>query len=172
LTFDIRRFHAGDEAVFTELVTTWSPRLVPYGRRYAEGEDVHDRLQDVWLRAYTRRMSFAGRGSIFGWLLAICRTVGVDSVRRSAREPSAEGLSDVEAQPGVDDIEARLVRAELRDAVMALPERQRDVVLLRLVEGTSSADTARLLKCAEGTVKATLHQAVRTLRERLKETIP
>jgi RNA polymerase sigma-70 factor (ECF subfamily) len=53
-----------------------------------------------------------------------------------------------------------------------LPERQREVLLLRLIEGMSTAETARLLQCAEGTVKATLHHATRRLQELLRETVP
>ena len=77
-------------------------------------------------------------------------------------------MSDVAAQ---GDPEAGMLSDAVRDAVLALPVRQRDVVLLRLVEGMSTAETARLLECAEGTVKATLHQATRKLRDLLKETV-
>jgi RNA polymerase sigma-70 factor (ECF subfamily) len=64
------------------------------------------------------------------------------------------------------------LRAALHTAVMDLPEREREVVLLRLVEGLSTRETALRLRCAEGTVKATLHHATRKLRTQLKGSTP
>lgn len=168
--FDLERFHAGDEALFAQLVRTYSPSLLPHLRRYATTDaDTQDLLQDVWLRAYRKRRTFAGRGSVFGWLLAVSRTVGLAAVDLRAREPVTEQLRDVVAADGAD---TTVLRDTLRRAVLALPERQREVLLLRLVEGMSTAETARLLQCAEGTVKATLHHATRRLQELLKETVP
>jgi len=168
LDFDLDAFHAGDDAFFGELVRTYSPRLLPHLRRHADtSTDAQDMLQDVWLHAYAKRRSFSGRGSLYGWLLAICRTTGLNAVRKRGRRPVTEELHDIAADGGSDGG----LRDALIDAVMALPERQRDVVLLRLVEGMSTADTARILRCAEGTVKATLHQANRKLREQLEETL-
>src|SRR5688500_11287801 len=168
--FDLDRFHSGDDALFGELVDAYSPRILPQLRRYAGHDaDAHDLLQEVWLRAYRKRGTFDGRGSFVGWLLTVARTVGMTVVRKREREPVTEDLVDVAAR---SDPEAAPLREALREAVLALPERQRDVVILRLVEGRSTAETARVLQCAEGTVKATLHQATRKLRECLQETVP
>ena len=61
--------------------------------------------------------------------------------------------------------------AEQRDRLRAvlddLPERQREAVVLRFFEELSVEDTATVMKCATGTVKATVHQALRSLRQRL-----
>ena len=149
---------------------TYSPRLLPHLRRYAATDaDKQDLLQDVWLRAYRKRRTFAGRGSVFGWLLAVSRTVGLAAVDGRAREPVTEPLRDVPA--AADGADTTVLRGTLRHAVLTLPERQREVLLLRLVEGMSTAETARVLQCAEGTVKATLHHATRRLQELLKETV-
>jgi RNA polymerase sigma-70 factor (ECF subfamily) len=151
-------------------VHTHSPRLLPYLRRYATTDaDTQDLLQEVWLRAYRKRRTFAGRGSVFGWLLAVSRTVGMAAVDVRAREPVTEPMRDVVAGNSAD---TTVLRETLRHAVLALPERQREVLVLRLVEGMSTAETARLLHCAEGTVKAALHHATRHLQNLLKETVP
>jgi RNA polymerase sigma-70 factor, ECF subfamily len=168
LDIDIGRFHAGDENLFAELVRSYSPRLLPMLRRYAgTGADVNDILQEVWLRAFSKRHTFAGRGSFLGWLMAVSHTVGMAAVRKRSREPTMHALPEVAVS---NDPDTALLRDVLREAVLTLPERERDVVLLRLVEGLSTAETARTLECAQGTVKATLHHAIRKLRLRLKET--
>jgi RNA polymerase sigma factor (sigma-70 family) len=53
----------------------------------------------------------------------------------------------------------------VRAAVRALPPRQRAVVIARFYGGLSVQETAAALGCAEGTVKATTHQAIRNLRQ-------
>lgn len=170
---DIDRFHAGDERLFAELVPSYSPRLVPHLRRYAASPaDVADLLQDVWLRAYQKRRTFEGRGSLFGWLLTICRTVGLAAV--SNRDVTVDSDPTLQlAAP--DDIEPELQRRtdweQLRAAVDCLPPRQREIVLLRLVEDRSTAETARTLGCAEGTVKAALHSAIQNLQNIVKEKV-
>lgn len=166
MDFDLERFHSGDHSLFAELVTLHSPRLLRQLQQYSGPHvDARDLLQEVWLRAFQKRHTFEGRGSFIGWLLMVCRTVGVAAIRKQTREPATQELTDVMArETGQDDL--------LREAVPALPDRQREVLLLRLVEGLSTAETARRLGCAEGTVKASLHQATRKLREYLKEVTP
>ena len=57
----------------------------------------------------------------------------------------------------------------MRRTLADLPERQREAVVLRFFEELSVEDTAELMKCAPGTVKATVHQALRALRGKLKQ---
>lgn len=159
MNVDIERFQAGDETLFSNLVTSHSPRVWRYLQRYANrGLDARDLLQETWLRAFSKRHTFDGRGSFVGWLLTVARTVGLNAVRSRSREPEAEELADV-ATPG-----AGRQSGDLLEAVLALPERQREVLLLRLVEGLTVVETAERLQCAEGTVKASLHHATQRLR--------
>lgn len=166
---DVVRFHSGDERLFAELVRSYSPRLAAQLRRYARSDsDVADLLQDVWLRAYQKRRSFDGRGSLFGWLLTICRTVGL----AAAGQRTTEDLADHHATISTEHlIHARLEHARVLRAVETLPERQREVVMLRIIEGKSTAEAARILQCAEGTIKASLHAAMHKLQEALKERV-
>lgn len=166
---DLDRFHAGDERLFTELVRSYSPRLLPHLRRYSESADtdVNDLLQEVWLRAFQKRRGFDGRGSLFGWLLTICRTVGMSAVRKYM---PVTPIADVSAVTTAD-VDRNLERTRLHQAVDELPARQRDVVILRVVEDKSTAESARILGCAEGTVKAALHAAMHKLKQSFREKV-
>ena len=166
---DLDRFHAGDERLFTELVRSYSPRLLPHLRRYSESADtdVNDLLQEVWLRAFQKRRGFDGRGSLFGWLLTICRTVGMSAVRKHMPSTPIAELSAVT----MVDVDRNLERTRLHQAVDELPARQRDVVILRVVEDKSTAESARILGCAEGTVKAALHAAMHKLKQSFREKV-
>jgi RNA polymerase sigma-70 factor, ECF subfamily len=172
---DIDRLHAGDEQLFSELVRSYSPRLLPHLYRYAQpgSNDATDLLQEVWLRAFQKRRGFDGRGSLFGWLLTICRTVGMAAV---ARQRPTTPVSSVEELAYAHDMEPALEQRReyqrVRTAVDALPPRQREVVLLRITEERSTAETAQILGVAEGTVKASLHAAIHKLQELLREKVP
>ena len=58
----------------------------------------------------------------------------------------------------------------MRDAIATLPPRQREAVVLRYLADLPLADVADAMGCALGTVKATLHQALKALRIEFEET--
>jgi RNA polymerase sigma-70 factor (ECF subfamily) len=70
--------------------------------------------------------------------------------------PSEQPAPDVGA-------ERSRLRAAVAEAVAQLPARQRDTVVLRILEARTTRETAELMGCAEGTVKASLHQALQNL---------
>lgn len=66
---ELQRFHAGDEQLFRRLVDELSPRLLAVTRSFSRDlDEAHDLLQETWQRAYTKRGSFRGEGSILAWL--------------------------------------------------------------------------------------------------------
>ncbi len=167
------RFHAGDETLFRRLVEELSPRLLSLTRSFSRDlDEAHDLLQETWQRAYVKRQSFRGEGSIFAWLYAVCRNVCLaETGKRSARDGLSDDLDRLEApgrsDPGVIAERAQLSRF-LHRAVTDLPERERAVVILRLLEGLTTRETAAALGCAEGTVKAALHHALKKLETRME----
>lgn len=172
---ELRAFHAGDAATFARLVDALSPRLYPVARALAgDGDGAAELLQETWVRAYAARRSFDGAGSLFGWLCAICRNAGINHRRRARRrptvplDPAAPAAEPIAPHDPAGDAARAELRTALDAALGALTERQRAVVTARLVEGRSTRGTARELGVAEGTVKATLHQALHLLRPLLR----
>jgi RNA polymerase sigma-70 factor (sigma-E family) len=89
--------------------------------------------------------------------------------RRSASETPVAALPDGE-QPAFDDSLAE--SRALWDAVLALPPRQRAVIVLRYYEDLSEEEIAETLGVARGTVKGHAHTAMAALRRRLSDTHP
>lgn len=176
---ELARFHAGDPSFFRRLVDDLSPRLLAvtcsFAADHAEAEDL---LQKVWLRAYDRRSTFRGGGSLVGWMLVLCRHVCLDEARRAGVRHAASTVPWVEGEhrshqdsPGSAMERAARGRA-VRTAILELPDRQRETVVLRMLEGRTIRETADILGCAEGTVKAALHHALTKLRPLLLEWKP
>lgn len=136
-----------------------------------------DATQETAVRFVRRLRSFRGDSQLRTWSLGICLNV-VRELRRSRRGQSL--LDDETRLPSRWDPhslpDAAAERAEesesLRSVLAGLPQRQREAVVLRFFEDLSVEQTARAMRCAQGTVKATVHQALRALRRRLRQLAP
>ena len=166
---DLRSFRRGEEWIFRRLIAEHSPRLLAYLRSYAvDRAEAEEWAQATWVRVFERRGALRSGGSFLGWLLVIGRSVALDEKRRLRRAPSAPDATVAAPGPAPNDIAERAERAErVRRAVLELPDRQRETVVLRMLEGRTTRETALAMGCAEGTVKAALHRALRTLAGRL-----
>lgn len=168
-----QRFRDGDESLFRRLVEEHSPRLLAVVRPFAADlDEAHDLLQETWRRVYEKRMGYSGSGTLLGWLYAVCRSVCLAEARkRSSRSEAtlepARLMGSSTAGPDSLAEQAQLQRS-IRVALLELPERERDVVILRMLDGVSTRETAERLGCAEGTVKATLHHALKKLKRSME----
>jgi RNA polymerase sigma-70 factor (ECF subfamily) len=100
------------------------------------------------------------------WLYVVAMNHVRDGWRRERREPQWDTeLDTMTPDPGG----AITTAVSVRDAIATLPARQREAVVLRYLADLPLADVADAMGCAVGTVKATLHQALRSLRVEFEE---
>jgi RNA polymerase sigma-70 factor (ECF subfamily) len=142
-----------------------------------EAEDV---LQETFISAFRALDRFEGRSLLSTWLYRIAYnaalmrlrkreliTVSIDEPRETEEgDPIPRQLVDWGAAPDRVLLN-REVRAALDAAVAALPQTLRSVLVLRDIEGLSTAETAAILDLTETNVKVRLHRARLALRERL-----
>jgi RNA polymerase sigma-70 factor (ECF subfamily) len=132
-----------------------------------------DVVQEALLRAIASPAGFAGRAKPLTWLSSITLNVLRDHYRRPGTRAEVESDTTVlEALPDDgDDVVLALMRDEMgaciADHLMALPDRQREVLTLHDIGGASHADVAETLGIAEGNARVLLHRARAALRERL-----
>ena len=129
-----------------------------------------DATQETALRFLTQLPEFRGESQLRTWSMGIAINV-VREVRRR-RRPAMELRDEADIVPSGEklpgaSLEQREDVERLNEALANLPERQREAVVLRFFEELSTEQTASVMQCAVGTVKATLHQALRRLRENL-----
>jgi len=176
------RLATGDAALFAELVSKYRHRVAAIaGRRAPRGVEADDCIAETWLLVWENRSHFradADGRAFEAWLSRLCRTAcgrAARAARRNRTDVSIEQLPKsgrpdpiVQSQPLAinDALEYEEQHERRLDMIMKLPSRQRAVVLHRLCEGLSTRDTASLLGCSEGTVKAALYAAKRSLRAR------
>ena len=132
-----------------------------------------DVVQEALLRAIASPAGFAGNAKPLTWLSAIALNVLRDHFRRPAtRREVGGGEETLEALPSEDeDALLALMKDEMGacigDHLMALPDRQREVLTLHDIGGASHAEVAAALGIAEGNARVLLHRARAALRDRL-----
>jgi RNA polymerase sigma-70 factor (ECF subfamily) len=164
----VDRVKAGDTALYEIIMRRYNQRLYRVARAIlhndAEAEDV---MQDAYVRAYQHLDQFAGRAAFSTWLTRIAVHEASSRLRlRNRNQPLEETGQDGEPYMNVietsPDPEESASRAELshllEEAVLGLPEQYRTVIMLRDIEGLSTAETAAALELTEDNVKVRLHR--------------
>ena len=131
---------------------------------WADAEDVG---QEVFVRLHRRGVEFPSDGACGAWIYRV--TVNLCLDRRRAAHPTEE-LGELPC--GKASAEAAAIRGEqsrkLMAALAALPKRERAAVVLREIEGLSTAEVAAILGSAEGTVRSQVAHALTRLRRMLR----
>jgi len=133
-----------------------------------------DLVQDTVLKAFRSWQRFQPGTNIRSWLFTILRNTFINDYRRRKREPIAMDLDAVEPRAAFraaqdEDPEgtffAQIVDVKVLDAIDALPEEFREVLVLSDIENLSYAEIAEVLGVPVGTVKSRLFRARRQLQE-------
>jgi RNA polymerase sigma-70 factor (ECF subfamily) len=152
----------GDAQALEELCRRWERPLYRFLHRWTLGRDVEDLYQETWLRIVRAAPRFDPARRFSTWLFQVAINLCRDWHRRMpppAVDPE-QAATAVATGDGMARVDAAL---DVRRLVAALPEAQRDVVILRYALGLGEAETARVLGCPPGTVKSRLHHAMRRL---------
>lgn len=129
-------------------------------------DEAAEATQEAAMRLLRDIASFRGESQFRTWAIGILVNV-LREQRRAKRQTNAE-LVAPQAVEAVDETVQRNEQQQvLRDLLSDLPDRQREALVLRFFEELSIDEAAQVMKCAAGTVKATVHQALKSLRQRL-----
>jgi RNA polymerase sigma-70 factor (ECF subfamily) len=136
-------------------------------------DDAQDAVQEAFVRAFRSQGNFRGDAAVTTWFHRVVVNAALDVMRKRKGLPTAvdelpEPPGDGEPRPEEGARRNEIVE-RIRQAVCRLPERQREVFLLKHFENMSVKEVGVTLGLAEGTVKAHLSRAVCALREELCE---
>lgn len=168
-----------DRAAIETLLLRHQGKVYGYALKLCRnGEDAKDVLQDTLLAMAQSVHDFRGHSSLSTWLYAVTRSFCIKKRRRSkfapARLTSLDDDAAAEARqlvaPGLppDDVVAgNELRSTLDEALGSLDAPQREVLVLRDVEGLKAIEVAEVLGISVAAVKSRLHRARMRLRARL-----
>jgi RNA polymerase sigma-70 factor (ECF subfamily) len=162
------RAAGGDEEAFRHLYRCHVGRVrgVIY-QMTGEGESLDDLTQEVFVKVFRALGNFRGDASFSTWLFRIAVNCCQDARRRRRCRPSAFSLDEGLPLPSnQEDTLRRLDREELvAQALQALKEEHRVVVVLHDLQDRPQEEIARVLNLPVGTIKSRLFYARRQLRE-------
>lgn len=173
----------GREECFEQLAARHRRRLIHWIFRMVQDRAVAEELaQEVFLRVYMSRESYQPTAKFTTWLYRIANNRSLNWIRDHSDETMRESLdatplrgmrrqfADANAN-AADNMLHREAESEfqrtIRDAIMALPERQRAAVLMHKYESLEYSQIAEALDCNVSTVKSILWRAYTTLRTKL-----
>jgi RNA polymerase sigma-70 factor (ECF subfamily) len=174
----------GQDELFHQLVERYEKKLYNFGLRMCgDACDAEDLVQDTLLNVFRYLKDFRYETKFKNWLYRIATSTCIKKRRKSKfapdRElsldeytPDAEAPISAEppewAQMPLDQVLNEELTRIIKDAILTLPEKYRLVMVLRDLEGFSTAETAQLLNLQPSNVKVRLHRARLFLRDKLK----
>ncbi len=157
---------------FEALVDRHSGELCAYLWRLTGDEaDARDCLQDTFLRAFRAYYRLQDFSNLRAWLYKIATNTARTHHSRNHRrktEPLLEPIASGEKAVELQVMESTQLAA-VKQAVMALPDRQRAALMMRKYQELEYAEIATALDCSEDSARANVYQALKKLREKFAE---
>ncbi len=172
----VRRVLEGDADAFGAIVDEYQKNVYNLALRMTGNpEDAQDMSQEAFIKAFNSLASFRGDSKLSVWLYRIVSNVCLDFLRSRKRRQTVslnmddgEGgsseleIPDLSAMPE-EELNRRLTREAVRKGLLSLPEDQREILLLREIEGLSYDEIAQALELEAGTVKSRIFRARKRL---------
>jgi RNA polymerase sigma-70 factor (ECF subfamily) len=162
----------GDRAAVDELLARYEPSIYRFGLRMCGNEDAaREVLQETLLAAFRYLPGFRGDAALSTWLYQIARSFCIKERRgqrptHSIDDPSVAELVDPAPSPDAR-VQAREIGELMSRAIATLAPEQREVLVLRDVEGLSAEQAAEVVGIEVGALKSRLHRARMALRTEL-----
>lgn len=167
----IKEFKRGNEKAFEELVKRYQRRVYYLCYRMVRNyEDSADLTQDVFVRVYKGLKKFRFKSSLWTWIYRITLNLCISFSKSRKKELLQNSIFPHSPTPQ-ENYKRKELRKAIDRAILSLPSQQRAVFIMHYYEDMKYKDIAEVIGCKLGTVKVHYFQAIRKLREFLKEWI-
>jgi RNA polymerase sigma-70 factor (ECF subfamily) len=162
-----------DQAAFAELYDVYVDHIYRYAYyRTANRSDAEDLTEQVFLQAWAAIERFRWQGKPFvAWLYAVAHNLVVDWRRRTRRADSLDDDNnpiDVESPSAARAMSQWIDADLLADAIRDLTPEQRQVIILKFLDGFDTRQIAQMMDKQEGTIRALQLRALQRLRRQLE----
>ncbi|MDR7074397.1 sigma-70 family RNA polymerase sigma factor [Fictibacillus barbaricus] len=154
----------GDDEAFLQLIQTYKIDLYKTALSYLRNEEeALEAVQDVTYRTYKSIRKLKEPAFFKTWLIRIMINYCNDQLKKKKRLVLNDELLDVQV------VSENYSEMELKDAMLGLDERSREILTLKYFNDLKITDIAHCMQCPEGTVKTWLNKALKSLRSKLEE---
>ena len=164
------------ERLFNEIVKDYSERVYWHVRRFVNNhEDADDLVQEIFLKIWTALPSFRGDAQLFTWVYRIATNETLNWLRREkVRSALRFTTIDTEMERRIDSdpfFDGDAADRALSKAVAKLPEKQRQVFVMRYYDELPYEEMSAVLGTSVGALKASYHIAQEKVRAALGKDI-
>ncbi len=178
------RYANGDMDAFDDLFQRHKQSVYAFIHQFLKQSDFSDDLfQEVFLRIIRHRERYRPTAKFSTWLFTIARSVCIDAIRKGGQANVISLFPDSESRDGISTIQSltaheknpreataqREIQTVVREIMRALPEKQREILLLREKTELTFEEIGRVLGCSANTAKSRMHYALLALRKGLQE---
>jgi RNA polymerase sigma-70 factor (ECF subfamily) len=166
------RAQQGDEEAYRQALEQIAARIRGFLRRRMQTmpDEIEDLVQETLLALHLQRGTFDPDLPVSAWVSAIARHKLVDLWRRRGRRDRLhDALDDVDETLLVAEAEEAGTQRDLERLLQALPEVQRDAIVLTKVEGLSVAEASRRTGVSESAIKVQVHRGLKRLAQWVKD---
>ena len=167
----IKRYLAGDNGAIEKVVVKYQRYVYSLVYRITNDiEEAKDLTQETFIRAIKGIKNFRMESSFKTWLYRIAVNTSLYHIRQNkSDEIELEESTPANQTSALSTIIETEKKDHIKNSLNKLPERQRLAVILRVYEGMSCSETAKVMGCSTGAVKTHYHNSVKRLREIFKE---
>ena len=162
----------GDNGAYEDLVRMYQRQIYTFLYRLSRNvEDAMELTQYTFVKAWISLGRFRGESSFKTYLYRIAANAWRNTVRDRVRHKSVDldNVTLVSNQDPLRELEKSREHDQLWASVDRLPPRQKEVLVLRIREGFSFEETARIMGCTTGSAKASYHHAISKIKDVIKE---
>ncbi len=161
----IRMLNEGQEKALRYVYKKYCNRIYLLAMKFLKSPELAQELvQDVFLKLWEKRTELDKDRPIEAWLYTVARNKVINQFKKMAREQQKAAIQTLEAVSATEKADKRLLEGEayqlLNEAVIRLPEKQRQVYTLSRMEGYSRLEIAEQLQISALTVKTHMSRAV------------
>jgi RNA polymerase sigma-70 factor (ECF subfamily) len=166
------RVKEGDRAAFEELFRLYQKPLANYLYRLSWNRTLaEDLLQESFLRLWRAAPRYEPTAKVSTYIFRIAHNLFINAAARR-RETPIEGVDAEWRSSPEAEMQRREVQAAVKRAIEALPEGERECLVLSEYQGFKYAEIAEILGVPVGTVKSRMFSAVQRLKEALRHLGP
>jgi len=168
----VRNCREGDRDAQRELYARTSDQVYRLLLRMTGNpDDAFDLAQETYLKVFARIQDFEGSSSVQTWIYRVAVNEALQHLRRRKRDARKlkAAASTIQTNDGAET--ATLAAMDVRQALAAIPDYERTLIILRHFDQLSYEDMGRVLDKPAGTIASALNRARRLLRERLGDNL-
>jgi len=153
------------EQTFKKLMDTYQKRLYAHIYRYVNNhEDTNDVLQNTFIKIWKNIDAFRNECSLYSWLYRIAANEAITFLNKNNKQKTV-AIEDtkIARASGFDTENSQQIELKFKLALEELPEKQRQVFILRYYDEMPYEKMSEVLETSEGALKASYHHAVKKI---------